>query len=100
VEGLEALHSEELLRIHPDDASRLAIADGDVVEITSRRGKITARVNVSDVCPPGVVSATFHFAESPINVVTHCAIDPVAKIPETKVCAVRVEKPAESTPPT
>ncbi|HUT90121.1 MAG TPA: formate dehydrogenase subunit alpha [Thermoguttaceae bacterium] len=99
VDGLSALHPEELMRIHPDDASRLGIAEGDVVEVTSRRGRITVRVNVSDVCPPGVVSATFHFAESPINVVTHCAIDPVAKIPETKVCAVRVEKREAATPP-
>jgi predicted molibdopterin-dependent oxidoreductase YjgC len=92
VEGLSALHPEELLRIHPDDASRLGIADGDVVAVTSRRGQITAKANVNDICPPGTVSATFHFAESPINVVTNRAIDPVAKIPETKVCAVRVEK--------
>ena len=98
VDGLSALHPEELMRIHPDDASRLGIAEGDVVQVSSRRGKITVRVNVSDICPPGVVSATFHFAESPINVVTHCAIDPVAKIPETKVCAVRVEKLEAATP--
>ena len=92
VEGLNALNSEELLKIHPDDASCLGIADGEMVEIRSRRGKVTARANVTDICPPGVVSSTFHFVESPINVVTHCAIDPVSKIPETKVCAVRVEK--------
>ncbi len=98
VEGLSRLHPEESLRIHPDDAARLGIADGDVVEIRSRRGRITARANVNDVCPPGVVSATFHFAESPINVVTHGAIDPVAKIPETKVCAVRVEKLTAAAP--
>ncbi|MFH1264546.1 MAG: molybdopterin dinucleotide binding domain-containing protein, partial [Planctomycetota bacterium] len=92
VEGLNTLNSEELLKIHPDDAARLEIANGEMVEIRSRRGRITAKAHVTDVCPPGVVSSTFHFAESPINVVTHCAIDPVAKIPETKVCAVRVEK--------
>ena len=92
VEGLSALHSEELLKIHPDDASRLGIADGEMVRVRSRRGEVTARANLTDVCPPGVVSSTFHFAESPINEVTNSALDPVAKIPETKVCAVRVEK--------
>jgi predicted molibdopterin-dependent oxidoreductase YjgC len=60
--------------------------------VVSRRGAITVRANVTDVCPAGVVSSTFHFAESPINVLTNPALDPVAKIPETKVCAVRVEK--------
>jgi formate dehydrogenase major subunit len=48
--------------------------------------------NVTDICPPGVVSLTFHFAETPTNVLTNAALDPLAKIPETKVCAVRVEK--------
>ncbi|MBM4443815.1 MAG: hypothetical protein FJ020_00755, partial [Chloroflexi bacterium] len=41
--------------------------------------------------PPGVVSMTFHFAETPTNVLTNPALDPVAKIPELKVAAVRVE---------
>ena len=50
------------------------------------------RARITDVCRPGVVSMTFHFFESPTNVLTNCALDPVAKIPETKVCAVRVEK--------
>ena len=92
VEGLNVLASEELLRIHPDDASDLGIADGQTVQVRSRRGKVTVKANVTDICPPGVVSATFHFAETPINVLTSPALDPVAKIPETKVCAVRVEK--------
>jgi formate dehydrogenase major subunit len=92
VEGLQTLHGRELLRLHPEDASRLGIADGQVVRVVSRRGEVSAQAAVTDVCPPGVVSLTFHFAETPTNVLTHAALDPVAKIPETKVCAVRVEK--------
>ena len=92
VEGLEALDDRELLKIHPQDASHFGIADGQIVQVSSRRGRMTVEARVTDVCPPGVVSATFHFAESPTNVLTNCAIDPVAKIPETKVCAVRIEK--------
>ncbi len=92
VAGLMALDGKELLRIHPRDASKLGIADGEVVQVRSRRGEVTVTANVTDVCPPGVVSATFHFAESPINVLTSPALDPIAKIPETKVCAVRIEK--------
>ena len=95
VEGLDALDSEELLRIHPDDAANLEIADGDLLRVSSRRGKIKVRASITDTCPPGVVSLTFHFAEAPTNVLTNAALDPVSKIPETKVCAVRIEKVAE-----
>ena len=91
VEGLEKLNGRELLKIHPQDAARLGIAGGQVVRVLSRRGELTVTADVTEVCPPGMVSLTFHFAETPTNVLTHAALDPVAKIPETKVCAVRVE---------
>lgn len=92
VEGLDALDGEELLQIHPEDAARQEIADGDMLHVSSRRGKIKVRAKVTDACPTGVVSLTFHFAEAPTNVLTNAALDPVAKIPETKVCAVRIER--------
>ncbi len=90
VPGLEKLRSEELVEIHPRDAVALSIASGDHVRVTSRRGEVTARALVTDVSPPGTISMTFHFHEAPTNVLTNAAYDPVAKIPETKVCAVRV----------
>jgi len=92
VQGLDELDSQELLKINPRDASHLGFADGEMVRVLSRRGKVLVKANVTDVCPPGVVSLTFHFAEVPTNVLTNCAVDPIAKIPETKVCAVRIEK--------
>ena len=92
VEGLNALMSHELLNINPEDAARLGIDDSETVLISSRRGAVNVMTKVTDVCLPGVVSMTFHFFESPTNQLTHCALDPVAKIPETKVCAVRIEK--------
>lgn len=92
VEGLDTLHDRELLNISPQDASSLEIADGEMVEVSSRRGELLVEARVTDVCPPGVVSMTFHFAETPTNILTNRAVDPVAKIPETKVCAVRVQK--------
>ncbi len=90
-EGLDVLDSEELLRINPVDAEGLGLAGGEMVKVQSRRGEVEVRADVTDVCPPGVVSMSFHFHESPTNVLTNAALDPVAKIPETKVCAVRVE---------
>ena len=57
-----------------------------------RRGRVTARAKVTDVTPQGSVFMTFHFRETPTNRLTNPAIDPVAKTPEYKICAVRVEK--------
>jgi formate dehydrogenase alpha subunit len=90
VEGLRVLRSHELLELNPADASRFGIDDGDLVRVASRRGEVEAEARVTTVSPPGVVSMTFHFEESRTNLLTNPARDPVAKIPETKVCAVRV----------
>ena len=58
----------------------------------SRRGAVTAKAKLTETSPVGVVFMTFHFAESPTNQLTNPVLDPVAKIPEYKVCAVRIEK--------
>jgi predicted molibdopterin-dependent oxidoreductase YjgC len=92
IEGLNAIHSEEMMEINPEDAGQNGVADGDKISIVSRRGKIEARARVTDDVPPGVVFMTFHFAESRANVLTNPVYDPVSKIPELKVTAVRVEK--------
>ena len=91
VEGLKILGDRERLKIHPDDAAKYGLVDGQNVKVVSRRGEVQVDVQVTDICPPGIVSMTFHFPDVPTNVLTNNAIDPVAKIPETKVCAVRIE---------
>ncbi len=90
--GLNVLNSEELVEINPRDASALGISDGEVVKVASRRGEVTAKAKLTEASPEGVVFMTFHFAESPTNLLTNPALDPVAKIPEFKVCAVRIER--------
>ena len=92
VAGLNQLDKEELLKINPKDAAELGLGDSEMVQIISRRGQTQVKTKFTNICPPGLVSMTFHFAESPTNVLTNAALDPIAKIPETKVCAVRVEK--------
>ena len=92
VKGLNILRSEELVEMNPRDASALGIADGETIRVVSRRGAVVAKARVTDASPVGVVFMTFHFAESPTNQLTNPALDPVAKIPEYKVCAVRIEK--------
>ena len=92
VKGLNIFHHEEKVEINPADAATLDIEDGDTVKVTSRRGEVNAKARVTDKTPAGTIAMTFHFVESPTNEITNPALDPVAKIPELKVAAVRVEK--------
>ncbi|MBN2186472.1 MAG: formate dehydrogenase subunit alpha [Dehalococcoidia bacterium] len=92
VTGLNIIEPEGTVEISPKDALHLGIAHGDKVKVSSRRGEVIAKAKVTEALPPGVVFMTFHFAESPANVLTNPKLDPVSKIPEFKVSAVRVEK--------
>ena len=92
VEGLTKLAPDERAEINPVDATSLGLADGDPISVTSRRGAVRARARVSDRVPPGIVFMTFHFAESPTNVLTSAVLDPISKMQELKVCAVRVAR--------
>jgi formate dehydrogenase alpha subunit len=92
VRGLDAIDPEAAVEISPDDARKLGITDGEKVKVVSRRGEVVTKARVTEKVPPNVVFMTFHFAESPANVLTGSALDPVAKIPEFKVSAVRIEK--------
>jgi formate dehydrogenase alpha subunit len=91
--GLMAVYGHPLIEVNPDDAARLELGDGhNRVRVTSRRGAIEAQAWVTDRVPPGMVYANFHFPEASANELTLAALDPVAKIPEYKVCAVKVER--------
>ena len=82
---------EAYVEIHPDDAAKIELNGGKRVRVTSRRGQIELGVRVTKRIKPGIVFIPFHFAEAAANALTNAAIDPVAKIPEYKVCAVKVE---------
>jgi formate dehydrogenase alpha subunit len=82
---------EGFVELNPSDARRLGIREGGKARIASRRGEIEATARLDPAAPPGVVFIPFHFAESAANALTHRSLDPVAKIPEFKVCAVSVE---------
>ncbi len=94
-QGLAEHYPEGKVEVHPEDARRLGIAEGALVRVTSRRGSVTAKAEVTPRTQPGLVFMTFHFAEAAANVLTIAALDPVAKIPEYKACAVRVEPAGE-----
>ncbi|MFP4067495.1 MAG: formate dehydrogenase subunit alpha [Spirochaetaceae bacterium] len=96
--GLEEISPPTPVEIHPEDARAEGIADGELVAITSRRGTIRARAVVTERIPAGQVFIPFHFREAPANALTNDALDPVAKIPEFKVCAVKLGHGAEDLP--
>ena len=91
-EGLNEMAPENFIEISDDDAASLGFANGDTAEVRSRRGQVKASVVVSPKVSKGNVFMPFHFAENAANNLTNPALDPVSKIPEFKVCAVKIEK--------
>jgi predicted molibdopterin-dependent oxidoreductase YjgC len=93
-EGLNDRVPESFVEISHRDARQLGLADGSLVQVSSRRGSIQARLKVSTTAVSGTVFIPFHFAQAAANTLTHAALDPVSGIPEYKVCAVRVSAAA------
>ena len=93
---LDELYPEALVEIHPTDAARIDVNEGDIVRVSSRRGTIVLRAKVTYKTTMGVVFIPFHFREAAANLLTIDALDPLAKIPEYKACAVRVD-PADQS---
>jgi len=83
--------SEAYIEMHPEDAKQIGLNGNKKVKVSSRRGEIELQARVTDRIKPGVVFIPFHFAEAAANALTNSAFDPIAKIPEYKVCAVKVE---------
>lgn len=92
VEGLNKMSPESFIEISPTMAKKHAIVAGDMVTVKSRRGCVVVRAMITDRVNDEVVFMPFHFAEGAANMLTNSALDPVACIPELKVCAVSIEK--------
>jgi predicted molibdopterin-dependent oxidoreductase YjgC len=92
VSSLDKIWPECTIEIHPNDAAKLGLETGDWVDVSSRRGKITARLLVTQRSPQGTIFIPFHFAEAAANTLTHHLLDERAKIPDYKVCGVKVER--------
>jgi len=91
-DGLNRLAPECFVEISPGDADQYELQDGQEIRVSSRRGEIQAKAKISGKAVDGTVFIPFHWAQAAANELTHAALDPVAKIPELKVCAVRIEK--------
>ena len=85
------LYPQPYVEMHEIDALRCSVTTGDVVRVASRRGSIVLHVLVSPKATPGVVFIPMHFAEAAANVLTIDTLDPEAKIPEFKACAVNIQ---------
>jgi len=93
-QGLNDRAPDCFVEISADDAAKYDLEEGASVEIASRRGEIIARIHISDKAVDGSIFIPFHYAQAAANRLTHAALDPVAKIPEYKVCAVKVSQAA------
>ncbi|MEV5314056.1 bifunctional nitrate reductase/sulfite reductase flavoprotein subunit alpha [Streptomyces sp. NPDC052610] len=99
VAKLNKLDPGPFVEVHPDDAARLGLADGDSVEVASRRGRAVLPAVVTDRVRPGCCFAPFHWNDLfgeylSVNAVTSDAVDPLSYQPEFKVCAVSLTKTA------
>ncbi|WP_254862615.1 formate dehydrogenase subunit alpha [Halovivax gelatinilyticus] len=99
---LSRQHPENFVDIHPNDAAKYGVEDGDEVTIRSRRGEITVRAQVTEDIKEGVIWTTPHFAAASANRLTNNVLDERAKIPEYKAAAAEIEvgvEPATGTSP-
>ncbi|QHC21209.1 molybdopterin oxidoreductase family protein [Streptomyces sp. GS7] len=93
VAELNAAEPGPYVQLHPQLAERLGVADGEPVAVVSRRGRAVAPARVSGAIRPDTVFMPFHWAgEGRANSLTNPALDPVSRMPEFKVCAVRIER--------
>ena len=87
------LYSETLIEISEEDAKKYNIEDGEIISLLSRRGEMIAKTCITGRVSEGLVFSNFHFpAKQNVNNLTIAALDPIAKIPEYKVCAAKLEK--------
>ncbi len=90
--GLVDIAGEGFIEINVKDAEKLGISNGERIKVSSRRGDISATARVGRKVSEGETWMPFHFEDSPVNVLTNAALDDFARIPEYKVCAIRLAK--------
>ncbi|MEH7354526.1 molybdopterin dinucleotide binding domain-containing protein [Neobacillus drentensis] len=90
--GVKVKQTEETVDIHPDDAAALGITEGEVVQVRSRRGELEVKAKITEQVVPGLVFMSFHWSETPTNVLTLNEYDPISGTAEYKACAVAISK--------
>lgn len=88
---LDAEVKEAYCQINPADAAKEKLRSGEMISLTTRRGRIEMVARITDQVPEGMLFVPFHFAEACVNILTNPALDPACGMPEYKVCAVKLE---------
>ncbi len=86
---------EGYIEISKEDADKLHLEEKEMIKVITRRGEIKIKAHITQKVSPGLIFIPFHFEEAAANILTNPALDPIAKIPELKVCAARIEKHEE-----
>jgi formate dehydrogenase major subunit len=95
---LDAIEPDPVVTVHPEDLQKMGVAPGELITIESRRGKISAYARADLGIQRGCLFMAFCYNEASANLITNEALDPAAKIPEFKFCAVKTQ-PGGSLPP-
>jgi formate dehydrogenase (NADP+) alpha subunit len=90
--GVKIKQTEETVDIHPEDAMALGIVDGEMVQVRSRRGELSVKAKITDQVVPGLVFMSFHWSETPTNVLTLNEYDPISGTAEYKACSVAISR--------
>lgn len=90
--GLMEREGHSFIELNDEDAARMGIANGEKIRVSSRRGTLTTTARVGEKVSPGETWMPFHFPDGNANILTNAALDKYARIPEYKVCAVKIEK--------
>jgi formate dehydrogenase major subunit len=96
---LDALEPDPTAQLHPLDLDALGVQPGGLLTLESRRGRVSLWARADEGTPRGAVFVAFAYYEAAINKLTHAALDPFAKIPEFKYCAVRARPGGEAPRP-
>jgi formate dehydrogenase alpha subunit len=91
-EGITEIVNSSYIEINEENANKIGINNGDRVRVSSRRGEVETTARVGNKVSPGEVFMTFHFPDGNVNKVTNSVTDDIARIPEYKVCAVKIDK--------
>ena len=99
VKQLQEAEPDPFVEIHPETAGAFGIVNGDAVRLTTRRGAVVLKARLTTSIRMDTLFAPFHWGDhASINLLTNPALDPLAKMPEFKVCAVRIEKNTDQKP--
>jgi formate dehydrogenase major subunit len=92
VDELNELSGKSFIEINPNTARKLKIADGERLKISSRRGEIETTAKITDIVEEDIFFMPFHFADGAANYLSNTTLDEICKIPDLKLCAIKVEK--------